>query len=206
MRLRRAHIRANIFGKWSEVIDRLDSLEEAETTSLLSHHEYLGPTPGFIHGLDVVKAAISLGVAYSVVGEFGIAESIFKLMLNSTSESSRKRFNTLTLEDRAIANRDYAMHCHRRGNNLDCFSYLARALENCLEVHFPGIGTEVTNAIKHLLKMMNRQLAVDQESAGELAELKLQQVSVVISIISKTVSYTGNAKDPSISNHLYPQD
>ena len=192
VRLRRAHVRANILGRWSEVIDRLDTLEKAETGSLLSHHDYLGPTPGFIHGPDVVKAALSLAIAYSTVGEFGIAESIFKLMLNSTSESSRNRFNTLTLEDRAIANRDYAIHCHRRGNNLDCFSYLARSLENCLEVHFPGIGTEVTNAIKNLLKLMNRQLIVDQESAAELAELKLQQVSVVISIISKTESYRGN--------------
>ncbi|KAK0108121.1 hypothetical protein ONS95_002944 [Cadophora gregata] len=197
MYLRKAHIRANIFGKWSEVSDRLGYLDEAETESLLSHHEYPGPTPGFIHGPDVVKAAINLAIAYSAVGEFGIAESIFKLVLSSTSESSRKRFNTLTFEDRAIANRDYAMHCHQRGNNLDCFSYLARALENCLEAHFPGIGTEITNSIKHLLKMMNRQLVVDKESAAELAELKLQQVSVVISIISKTVSYKESCRDPS---------
>ena len=105
-----------------------------------------------------------------------------------------------------IANRGYAIHCHRRGNNLDCFSYLARSLENCLEVHFPGIGTEVTNAIKNLLRMMNRQLIVDQESAAELAELKLQQVSVVISIISKTESYKGNSEILIGSDHTYPQD
>ncbi|KAH7420120.1 hypothetical protein BKA64DRAFT_634763 [Cadophora sp. MPI-SDFR-AT-0126] len=204
-RLRGAHTKANIVGKWSEVIDCLDSLEKGETASFLSHNEYLGPTPGFIHGPDVVKAAINLALAYSTIGEFGAAESIFKLVLNNTSESSRKRFNTLTLEDRAIANRDYAVHCHRRGNNLDCFSYLARALENCLEVHFPSIGAEVTNAIKKLLKLMNRQLIVDQESAGELAELKIQQVSVVISIISKTEAYKGNSRDSSIPNHVVHQ-
>jgi len=79
-------------------------------------------------------------------------------------------------------------------------------LENCLEVHFPGIGTEVTNAIKNLLRMMNRQLIVDQESAAELAELKLQQVSVVISIISKTESYKGNSEILIGSDHTYPQD
>lgn len=208
--LRKSYINSNLDGKWSDVIDKLCVLQESETESLISHHDYHGPTPNFVHGPELVKAAIKLAVAYSDVEEFGIAESIFKLVINSNSESSRNRFNTLTIQDKANACLCYATHCNERGNYKDCFSNLAQAVDNLLHVHIQDFDIGLVDSLKIVLKTARSGLGDILESlkivpkatksglgdglvfARDLALVKSKQVELLISIVSKIIPCADN--------------